>query len=93
MSEPIQTHDDSPNGDRTTYDSRQRRDAWSQDLVDRGINEEVVAARVRADVSQAKPASSINQEQRAQPEADAPQAQPQRDLARLEGAQREERLR
>lgn len=42
---------------RTVYDSAARREATARELQDRGIDREVVATRMRADVSQAKPAT------------------------------------
>lgn len=39
------------------YDSAERRDATARDLESKGIDRELVAARMRADVSQAKPAT------------------------------------
>lgn len=38
------------------YDSGARRDAWAADLERRGVDRELAAARVRSDVSQARPA-------------------------------------
>ena len=43
----------------TSYDTRDRRDRMETELDERGIDHEVVAARVRADMSQAKPATVI----------------------------------
>lgn len=42
---------------RTMYDSSERREGTARDLESRGISEETVATRMRADVSQAKPAT------------------------------------
>lgn len=42
------------------YDSRQRREQLAEQLQSRGIDHEVVASRVRADVGQARPATAIN---------------------------------
>jgi len=42
---------------RTLYDSAERRDATASELEAKGIDREVVATRMRADVSQAKPAT------------------------------------
>ena len=39
------------------YDSSERREGTALDLESRGISEETVATRMRADVSQAKPAT------------------------------------
>jgi hypothetical protein len=47
------------------YDSAERREQMTQDLQDRGIDHEVVASRVRADTSQAHPATAVNREQAA----------------------------
>ncbi|MDD9206558.1 hypothetical protein PU560_08775 [Georgenia sp. 10Sc9-8] len=43
---------------RATYDSAERREAMAQGLESRGIDHETVATRMRADVSQAKPAAA-----------------------------------
>ena len=42
---------------RTLYDSAERRSATASELEAKGIDREVVATRMRADVSQAKPAT------------------------------------
>ena len=42
---------------RTLYDSAERREGTARDLEAKGINREAVATRMRADVSQAKPAT------------------------------------
>lgn len=42
---------------RTLYDSAERREGTARDLEAKGINREVVATRMRADVSQARPAT------------------------------------
>jgi len=42
---------------RATYDSAERREAFASDLERVGVDREIVATRVRADVSQAKPAT------------------------------------
>lgn len=42
---------------RTVYDSAERRDGTARDLESRGIDGQTVATRMRADVSQAKPAT------------------------------------
>lgn len=42
---------------RTAYDSAERREGTAQDLESKGIDSEAVATRMRADVSQAKPAT------------------------------------
>lgn len=42
---------------RTLYDSAERRDTTASDLEAKGIDQEVVATRMRADISQAKPAT------------------------------------
>lgn len=42
---------------RIVYDSAERRAATARDLEARGIDREVIAARMRADVGQAKPAT------------------------------------
>lgn len=42
---------------RALYDSAERRSATASDLETRGIERDVIATRVRADVSQAKPAT------------------------------------
>lgn len=42
---------------RTLYDSAERREGTARDLEAKGISEETVATRMRADVSQAKPAT------------------------------------
>lgn len=42
---------------RVLYDSAERRSATASDLEAKGIDQEVVATRMRADVSQAKPAT------------------------------------
>ena len=42
---------------RTVYDSAERRDGTARDLESRGIDAQTVATRMRADVSQAKPAT------------------------------------
>lgn len=42
---------------RTMYDSAQRRDVTARELEAKGIDRELVATRMRADVSNAKPAS------------------------------------
>lgn len=42
---------------RTMYDSSERREGTARHLESRGISEETVATRMRADVSQAKPAT------------------------------------
>ncbi|AYD89936.1 hypothetical protein D5R93_07680 [Actinomyces lilanjuaniae] len=42
---------------RTLYDSAERRASTARDLEARGIDREVVATRMRADVSQARPAT------------------------------------
>lgn len=42
---------------RTLYDSAERRNATASELEAKGIDREVVAARMHADVSQAKPAA------------------------------------
>ena len=64
---------------RAMYDSAERRDATARDLEGKGIDHEVVATRMRADVSQAKPA----------PEATArgPQKAPKARRSRGRGAQ------
>lgn len=41
---------------RAVYDSAERRDGMAKDLESKGIDREVVATRMRADVSQGKPA-------------------------------------
>lgn len=46
---------------QTLYDSAERRSATANDLEARGIDREVIATRVRADVSQAKPATGAVQ--------------------------------
>lgn len=42
---------------RDLYDTAERREVLAQGLMDRGIEPDVVATRVRADVSQARPAT------------------------------------
>ena len=42
---------------RTVYDSAERREGTAKDLTSRGIDGQTVATRMRADVSQAKPAT------------------------------------
>ena len=42
---------------RSAYDSAERRDGTARDLESRGIDGQTVATRMRADVSQAKPAT------------------------------------
>ncbi|MFJ2662673.1 coiled-coil domain-containing protein [Arthrobacter koreensis] len=42
---------------RTAYDSAERREGTASDLESRGIDSQTVAARMRSDVSQAKPAT------------------------------------
>lgn len=42
---------------RTVYDSAERREGTARELEARGVDREVVATRMRADVSQAKPAT------------------------------------
>jgi cell filamentation protein len=42
---------------RSLYDSAERRDKTAHDLADKGIESEVVAIQMRADTSQAKPAT------------------------------------
>jgi len=51
------TADDAREDGRTLYDSAERRSATASDLEAKGIDREVVATRMRADVSQAKPAT------------------------------------
>lgn len=46
---------------RTMYDSSERREGTARDLESRGISEETVATRMRADVSQAEPATEALQ--------------------------------
>jgi len=46
---------------RALYDSAERRDATASELEAKGIDREVVATRMRADVSQAKPATEAVQ--------------------------------
>lgn len=47
---------------RTVYDSAERRHGAARDLEAKGIDREVVATRMRADVSQAKPATQAVKE-------------------------------
>ncbi|MBO9553832.1 hypothetical protein [Cellulomonas sp.] len=42
-------------GARVAYDSGERRDAWASDLERRGVDRELAAGRIRADVSNAHP--------------------------------------
>lgn len=44
---------------RTVYDSAERRDTTARDLEAKGIDGQTAATRMRADVSQAKPATEI----------------------------------
>lgn len=44
---------------RNTYDSAERRSSTATELEGRGIAQETVATRMRADVSQAKPATAV----------------------------------
>lgn len=51
--------DDAREAAHAAYDSGARRDAWAADLERRGVDRELAAARVRADVSQARPATHV----------------------------------
>jgi len=44
-------------GSRVAYDSGERRDAWASDLERRGVDRELAASRIRADLSNARPAT------------------------------------
>ena len=61
------------------YDSAERRAATARDLEGKGIDHEVVATRMRADVSQAKPATEAT--------AGGPQKAPKARRSRGRGAQ------
>ena len=52
---------------RTMYDSSERREGTARELESRGINKETVATRMRADVSQAKPATEAVKAHRSKP--------------------------
>lgn len=58
QAETHQAHADSARADaRPLYDSAERRQATAADLESKGISPEAVGAKMRADVSQAKPAT------------------------------------
>jgi hypothetical protein len=58
QAERHQAHADSARADaRPLYDSAERRQATAADLESKGISPEAVGAKMRADVSQAKPAT------------------------------------
>ncbi|MEP7765669.1 hypothetical protein [Sanguibacter sp. 25GB23B1] len=44
---------------RDSYDSAERRETMAHDLESRGIDSDVVAARVRADIGQGRPATEV----------------------------------
>lgn len=51
------TADSAREDGRTLYDSAERREGTARELESKGVSREVVATRMRADVSQAKPAT------------------------------------
>lgn len=70
------------------YDSPQRRERFADRLESDGIDHEVVASRVRADVGQARPATAINRRQAKRIEKQRSGLQPRSRTSRNPGRSR-----
>lgn len=70
------------------YDSPQRRERFAERLESSGIDHEVVASRVRADVGQARPATAINRRQAKRGAAQRSRLRPRSRTSRTPGRSR-----
>lgn len=70
------------------YDSPRRRERFAERLESSGIDHEVVASRVRADVGQARPATAINRRQPNRGEAQRSRLRPRSRTSRTPGRSR-----